>query len=111
MHFPNPPFNNKVAPYENPEWPSCVSSSLDEVAIQSVGLDIMYAQSINNNEEDYYNVSRILVRDNADDFLREMADPDNAPSGTKYIQYGAPLKSLGYSNIGMEMQQCSILVT
>ena len=55
----------------------------------------MYAQSINNNEEDYYNVSRILVRDNADEFLREMADPDNAPSGTKYIQNGAPIKSLG----------------
>ena len=30
-----------------------------------------------------------------DDFLREMADPDHAPSGTKYIQNGVPIKSLG----------------
>ena len=95
LHFPNPPFNNKVVPYENPEWPACVMASFDGVAIQSVGLDIMYAQSKNNNEASYHNVPRILVRENADDFLREMATPDNAPSGTKYIQDGKPVKSLG----------------
>lgn len=95
LHFPNPPFNNKVSPYENPEWPACVLTSLDGVAIQSVGLDIMYAQSKNNNEPSYHNVPRILVRENADDFLREMAIPENAPSGTKYTQDGKPVKSLG----------------
>jgi hypothetical protein len=95
LHFPNPPFNNKVVPYENPEWPACVLASFDGVAIQSVGLDIMYAQSKNNNEASYHNVPRILVRENADDFLREMATPDNAPSGTKYMQDGKPIKSLG----------------
>jgi len=95
LHFPNPPFNNKVVPYENPEWPACVLASLDGVAIQSVGLDIVYAQTKNNNESTYHNVPRILVRDNADDFLREMATPGNAPSGTKYIQGGKPIKSLG----------------
>jgi hypothetical protein len=95
LHFPNPPFNNKVVPYENPEWPACVLASFDCVAIQSVGLDIMYAQSKNNNEASYHNVPRILVRENADDFLREMATPGNAPSGTKYIQNGKPLTSLG----------------
>lgn len=94
-HFPNPPFNNKVEPYENPEWPSCVLSSFDGVAIQSVGLDIMYAQSKNNIETSYYNVPRILVRENADDFLREMATPQNAPSGTKYMQGDKPVESLG----------------
>ncbi len=95
IHFPNPPFNNTVAPYENPEWPACVLASLDGVAIQSVGLDILYAQSKNNNEPAYHNVPRIMVRDNADDFLREMADPENAPSGTKYMQDGKAVKSLG----------------
>jgi len=95
LHFPNPPFNNKVVPYENAEWPACVLASFDGVAIQSVGLDILYAQSKNNNEPSYHNVPRILVRDNADDFLREMAIPENAPSGVKYIQGGKPVKSLG----------------
>src|SRR5665648_7360 len=95
LHFPNPPFNNKVVPYENPEWPACLLASFDCVALQSVGLDIVYAQSKNNTESSYHNVPRILVRDNADDFLREMADPDHAPSGTKYIQNGKPIKSLG----------------
>jgi len=95
LHFPNPPFNNKVVPYENPEWPSCLLVSLDGVAIQSVGLDIVYAQSKNNMEPTYHNVPRILVRENADDFLHEMATPENAPSGIKYMQGGKPVKSLG----------------
>lgn len=94
-HFPNPPFNNKVEPYENPEWPSCVLASFDGVAIQSVGLDIFYAQSKNNFETAYNNVPRILLRENADDFLKEMAKPQNAPSGIKYIQGGKPVESLG----------------
>lgn len=95
IHFPNPPFNNKTTPYENPEWPACVLASLDGVAIQSVGLDIMYAQSKNNTEPTYHNVPRIQIRENADDFLREMATPKDAPSGIKYIQDGKPVKSLG----------------
>ena len=95
LHFPNPPFNNKVVPSENPQWPACVLASFDGVAIQSVGLDILYAQSKNNNEATYHNVPRILVRENADDFLREMAVPDNAPSGIRYIQNGKQIKSLG----------------
>lgn len=95
LHFPNPPFNNKVEPYENPEWPACLLTSFDGVAIQSVGLDILYSQSKNNNEASYHNVPRILVRENADDFLREMAMPEQAPSATKYMQDGKPVKSLG----------------
>lgn len=95
LHFPNPPFNNKVVPYENPEWPACVLASFDGVALQSVGLDIIYAQSKNNTEPTYHNVPRIMVRENADDFLREMATPENAPSGVKYMQGGKPVKSLG----------------
>lgn len=95
LHFPNPPFNNKTVPYENSEWPACLLASLDGVAIQSVGLDLMYAQTKNNNEESYHNVPRIMIRENADDFLREMAIPQHAPSGTKYMQDGKPVASLG----------------
>ena len=94
-HFPNPPFNNRTIPYENPEWPSAVLASLDEVAIQSVGLDILYAQSKNNTEPTYHNVPRILIRDNADDYMFELATPEQAPSGIKYMQGGQPVKSLG----------------
>lgn len=95
IHFPNPPFNNKVEPYENPEWPACVLASFDEVAIESVGLDIVYAQSKNNFDSEFHNVPRIMVRDNADDFLNEMALADNPPSHTKYMQGGKQVKSLG----------------
>jgi hypothetical protein len=95
LHFPNPPFNNQTEPYENPQWPSCVLASFDEVAIQSVGLDIFQAQVKNNTEPSYHNVPRILIRDNADDFLREMASPQQAPSGVRYVQDGKPVQSLG----------------
>ena len=95
IHFPNAPFYNKVDEYENPEWPACFLASLDEVALESVGLDLLYAQSLNNTEPDFYNVPRILVRNNASDYLIEMADPQNAPSGVKYMQGGKPVESLG----------------
>ncbi len=107
LHFPNPPFNNRVEPYENPKWPACLLASFDEVALQSVGLDLMYAQSKNNFEKSYHNVPRILLRDNADDFLREMATPQNAPSGVKYMQGGKPVESLGvfeHWNNDLDMQ-------
>lgn len=95
LHFPNAPFYNKTEPYENPEWPSCLLGSFDPVALQSVGLDILYAQSQNNPETGYYNVPRIMVRDMADDILREMATPGDTPSGTVYKQGGEVIPSLG----------------
>lgn len=95
IHFPNFPFNNKTTPYENPEWPSCLLASQDQVAIESVGIDVLYAQSKNNTEPTFHNVPRILFRDNTDDYLNEMATPDHAPSGVKYIQGGKTVTSLG----------------
>lgn len=95
IHFPNYPFNNKTTPYENPEWPSCLLASQDQVAIESVGIDVLYAQSKNNTEPTFHNVPRILFRDNTDDYLYEMATPDHAPSGVKYIQGGKVVTSLG----------------
>jgi hypothetical protein len=95
LHFPNPPFNNRVAPYENPDWPACVLGSFDGVALDSVGLDILYSQTKNNNEPANQNRPRILIRENADDYLHEMADPAHAPSKTAYLQDGKPVASLG----------------
>jgi uncharacterized protein (DUF362 family) len=95
IHFPNEPFNNKIFPYNNPEWPSCILASLDGVALDSVGLDILYSQTKNNLDIENENRPWLLIRENADDYLHEMATPENPPSGTKYVQDGKPVTSLG----------------
>ena len=95
VHFPNAPFSNKIFPYANPEWPSCILASLDGVALDSVGLDILYSQTKNNIDVENKNRPWLLIRENADDYLHEMATPDNPPSGTKYVQDGKTVTSLG----------------
>jgi hypothetical protein len=95
LHFPNPPFNNRVAPYENPEWPSSILVSQDGVALDSVGLDILYSQTKNNNDPQNGNHPRIMIRENADDYLQEMALAPNPPSKTEYVQGGRRVASLG----------------
>mgnify|MGYP003701423395 FL=1 len=37
----------------------------------------------------------MLIRENADDYMHEMADAGNSPSGTVYMQGGSQLMSLG----------------
>ena len=93
LHFPNAPFNNRVAPYANTDWPSTILASFDGVALDSVGLDILLSQTKNNLDENGH--SRIMIRENADDYLQEEALPDHAPSGTVYTQNGKPIASLG----------------
>ena len=93
LHFPNAPFNNRVEPYANPDWPSTLLASLDGVALDSVGLDILLSQTKNNLDAN--NHPRIMIRENADDYLQEEALPDHAPSGTVYMQNGKPIASLG----------------
>jgi hypothetical protein len=93
LHFPNPPFNNAVEPYGNTNWPASILASLDGVALDCVGLDIYNSQSKNNIDKEGH--SRILVRENADEYLKEMAQANNPPSGTKYMQNGKLLNSLG----------------
>jgi hypothetical protein len=93
LHFPNAPFLNRVEPYENTDWPSSILASLDGVAIDSVGLDILYSQTKNNVDENGH--PRIMIRENADDYLAEEALPQNPPSGTHYVQNGKPVESLG----------------
>ena len=93
LHFPNAPFFNRVEPYENTDWPASLLASLDGVAIDSVGLDILYAQTKNNVDANGH--PRILIRANADDYLAEEALASDPPSGTRYIQGGKPVESLG----------------
>jgi hypothetical protein len=93
QHFPNFPFNNRAIPYESPEWPASVLASMDGVALDSVGLDLLFAQTRNNNDE--LGRPRILIRANADDYLFEMAQPGNSQSGTVYKQGGKVVASLG----------------
>jgi len=94
QHFPNPPFNNRVEPYENSEWPASLLASQDGVALDSVGLDILHSQTANNMDPGTHQ-PRIMIRENADDYLFEMADPEHAPSKTLYVQGGKPVASLG----------------
>ncbi len=93
LHFPNAPFLNRVEPYANTDWPASVLASLDGVALDSVGLDILYSQTMNNNDENGH--PRIMIRENADDYLMEEALAENPPSGTHYRQDGKPVESLG----------------
>jgi hypothetical protein len=93
LHFPNAPFNNRVEPYANPDWPSSILASFDGVALDSVGLDILYAQTKNNEDQNHH--ARILIRENADDYLQEEALAPHPPSGTAYRQNGKPVASLG----------------
>ena len=95
VHFPNAPFFNKTYPYENPEWPSCILGSLDGVALDSVGLDILFSQTKNNTDPNNENRPWLLIRENADGYLHEMAQADNPPSGMVYMQDGKKVQSLG----------------
>jgi uncharacterized protein (DUF362 family) len=93
LHFPNPPFNNQVEPYENTSWPASILTSLDGVALDCVGLDIYNSQIKNNIDKD--GQPRMLLRENADEYLKEMSQANNPPSGTRYMQNGKQLNSLG----------------
>jgi uncharacterized protein (DUF362 family) len=93
LHFPNAPFHNRVEPYANPDWPASILASLDGVALDSVGLDILYSQTKNNKDANQH--PRIMLRENAEDYLLEEALAENPPSGTAYRQNGKPVASLG----------------
>lgn len=73
--------------------PTIKVNSIDPVALDCVGLDIYNSQIKNNVNEN--GVPEILLRRFADDYLLEMAMADNPPSGTKYVQNGNRLESIG----------------
>jgi hypothetical protein len=70
-------------------------ASLDGVALDSVGLDILYSQTKNNIDPDNLNRPWMVIRENADDYLHELSLAENPPSGMKYMQDGIQVTSLG----------------
>jgi hypothetical protein len=84
--FVTKPFNN--------HYPSSYLLSLDPVAIDSVGLDLIADAYAHPDQLD----KNTKVADRiglADHFLREAEMANHPPSGTKYVQAGKPLNSLG----------------
>lgn len=63
------------------------------MAIDSVGLDVLYAQTKHNVDEIGH--PRIMIRENAEDYLIEEATAEHPPSGTVYRQTGKRVTSLG----------------
>jgi len=74
------PYKWKMAPF-NTNWPCSIFASQDPVALESVGLDLMWAE--------------MGLVSNADRTLREAAMANNPPSGTVYQPDGVRLQSLG----------------
>ena len=72
-------------------WLSSVLMSLDPVAIDSVGLDLLRAEFPYGRSKD---VNFQPMR-NADNYLHEAALADHPPSGVRYAPDGVPLGSLG----------------
>ncbi len=74
------PYKWNMAPF-NGHWPSSFFASQDPVALESVGLDFIWAE--------------MGLVANADRHLREAALANNPPSGTVYKPDGVQLQSLG----------------
>ena len=74
------PYKWNMAPF-NTNWPCSIFASQDPVALESVGLDLMWAE--------------MGLVSNADRTLREAAMANNPPSGTVYQPDGVRLQSLG----------------
>jgi autotransporter-associated beta strand protein len=74
------PYKWTIAPF-NTNWPGSIFASQDPVALESVGLDLIWAG--------------MGLVSNADRTLREAALANNPPSGTVYQPDGVRLQSLG----------------
>lgn len=80
--YDSPPVRFNGPPFYG-HWPSCLLTSQDPVAIDSVAHDILNAYSPYN------------LWTNADNYLHEAALANNPPSGTVYQPDGVRLSSLG----------------
>jgi hypothetical protein len=80
------PIQFQMDPF-NDDWPSSIFVSQDPVAIDSVGLDILWTEGW----------SRVLEAGGIDDYLKEAAQANDPPSGTFYDPDGdgIALESLG----------------
>jgi len=80
------PYKFNMDPFNN-DWPSSIIVSQDPVAIDSVGLDILWSEGW----------SRVRNAGGVDDYLKEAAQANNPPSNTLYDPDGdqSRLDSLG----------------
>ena len=85
INWDSRPSKWQMEPFDN-DWPSSIFLSMDQVAIDSVGFDFLYAQWSN-----YPHMS------GAHDYLHEAAMADNPPLAAVYDPEndGIPLESLG----------------
>ncbi len=88
----NPPCKFQSAPFNN-DWSSSILVSLDQVALESVCLDILRTEFNNPNDLTKYRPHYLGV----DDYLHQAADPANWPEGITYDPEddGTPIGSLG----------------
>jgi|APHig6443717497_1056834.scaffolds.fasta_scaffold20741_2 hypothetical protein len=105
----------KSAPFNN-DWSSSILISLDPVAIESVGIDILQKEFTEDSEEIIDNTNGTKVDrftfvqwDGIDDYLHQAASSDYWPEGITYDPEndGTPIGSLGvheHWNNATEMQ-------
>ena len=81
----------QIAPFNN-DFPSSFFVSLDPVAIESVGFDLLLAEYVNKDAS-----IRYPFMQGADDYLKQAADPTKWPAGIVYDPEGdgIPIGSLG----------------
>ncbi len=81
----------QIAPFNN-DFPSSFFVSLDPVAIESVGFDLLLAEYRNKDASIQYPFMQ-----GADDYLKQAADPTKWPTGIVYDPEGdgTPIGSLG----------------
>lgn len=87
----DPPRKFQMYPF-NGDWTSSIFASLDPVAIESVGFDILRTEFTESNP--YASYPQML---GADDYLQQAADEANWPDGITYDPEndGTPIGSLG----------------
>ncbi len=90
---PNSLANCSFSNLFNGQWSASIFMSLDPVAIDSVGVDFLYAEfgSRLGQTPSYHQ----LLATNCDHYLHEAASADHPPSGTAYQPDSVPFSSLG----------------
>jgi hypothetical protein len=105
VNWGHPPVRWHMTPF-NDDWPSSIFTSLDPVAIESVGYDFLYEEFDIDQSETLHPEEGGSWSDNsgpfshfkgADDFLHQAASPDNWPAGIEYDPEndGTILSSMG----------------
>ena len=83
-HELNPPTKFQIAPFNN-DWTSSILASLDPVAIESVGYDLIRTEFTKERYPDSYeNVVDVIQMEGVGDYLKQAADSTYWPEGIQY---------------------------